>query len=244
VARRLRLCSQRWSLPGGGEASCPHRDQSRAQVASQPLRGTTLSLCTAKFQYPSFVQPKPRVSNRAIVAPTSVVPAGQNYPDLAPWGCFWRGASVHPFLNAISVTFKTDYVLFAFAWHIAKMFYSAVKNPLESETVGQRRERKAKESEGSVLSSRSSASVKETKSTKASNFSVFGALRKTPKIPKAAPDGSRKISVTQSVDVAASELEAPRDLLSPTWVFSGSLPPSRGYSELSASPSVNRPGSI
>jgi hypothetical protein len=159
-------------------------------------------------------------------------------------GVFLERSICPPILNAISATFKTNYVLFAFAWHIAKMFYFSVKNPLESETVGQRRERKAKESEGSVLSSRSSMSVKETKSFKASNFSVFGALRKTPKIPKAAPDGSRKISVTQSVDVAASELEAPRDLISPTWVFSGSLPPSRGYSELSASPSVSRPGSI
>ena len=124
------------------------------------------------------------------------------------------------------------------------MFSFSVKNPLESETVGQRRERKAKESEGSVLSSRSSASVKETKSTKASNFSVFGALRKTPKIPKAAPGGPLKISATQSVDVAAAELEAPRDLLSPTWVFSAPFPPSRGYSELSASPPVSGPGSI
>jgi hypothetical protein len=124
------------------------------------------------------------------------------------------------------------------------MFYFSVKNPLESETVGQRRERKAKEFEGSVLSSRSSASIKEMKSIKASKFSVFGALSKTPKIPKAAPDGPLEITGTQSVDLAASELEAPWDLPKTTWVFSEPLSPSRGYSELSAAPSVSISGSI
>ena len=124
------------------------------------------------------------------------------------------------------------------------MIYFSVKNPLESETVGQRRERKAKESEGSVFNSKSSASIKETKSIKARRFSVFGTLGKTPKIPKAAPDAPLKITVTQSVAVAAAELEAPQDLPSPTSIFSGPLPSSRGYSELSASPSVSRPRSI
>jgi hypothetical protein len=170
-------------------------------------------------------------------------PACQNYPDLAP-SAVWGRASAYHFLNAISATFKTDCVLFAFAWHIAEMIYFSMKNPLESETVGQRRERKAKESEGSVFSSRSSASIKETKSTKASRFSVFGTLGKTPKIPKAAPDAPLKITVKRSVDVAAAELEAPQDLPSPTSIFSGPPRPSRGYSELSASPSVSKPRSI
>jgi hypothetical protein len=98
---------------------------------------------------------------------------------------------------------------------MAKMIYFSVKNPLESETVGQRRERKAKESEGSVFSSRTSASIKETKSIKARRFSVFGTLGKTPKIHKAASSAPLKITVTQNVGVAAAELEAPQDLPSP-----------------------------
>jgi hypothetical protein len=124
------------------------------------------------------------------------------------------------------------------------MIYFSVKNPLESETVGQRRERKARESEGSVFSSRTSASIKETKSIKARRFSVFGTLGKTPKIPKVAPDAPLEITVTQSADVAAAELEAPQNLPSLTSIFSGPLPSSRGFSELSASPSVSRPKSI
>jgi hypothetical protein len=156
----------------------------------------------------------------------------------------WERASAYHFLNAISATFNTDCVLFAFVWHIAKMIYFSVKNPLESETVGQRRERKAKESEDAVFNSKSSASIKETKSIKARRFSVFGTLGKTPKIPKAAPDAPLKITVTQRVSVAAAELEAPRDLPSPTSILSGPLPSSQGYSELSASPSVSRPRSI
>ena len=124
------------------------------------------------------------------------------------------------------------------------MIYFSVKNPLESETVGQRRERKAKESEDAVLNSRSSASIKETKSIKARRFSVFGTLGKTPKIPKAAPDAPLKITVTKSVGGAAAELEAPQDLPSPTSIFSAPPPSSRGYSELSASPSVSRSRSI
>src|SRR6266511_96906 len=124
------------------------------------------------------------------------------------------------------------------------MFYASVKNPLESETVGQRRERKAKESEGSVLSSRSSSSIKETKSIKSTKFSVFGAFTKPSKISAPAPDLPLKITVTQSVDVAAAELQSSRDFPSPASIYSGPYSTSsRGYSELSASASVSRPKS-
>jgi hypothetical protein len=122
------------------------------------------------------------------------------------------------------------------------MFHIPAKNPLEAETIGERRERKARESEGSILSSTSSGSFRDSRSFKAGTFNVFSAFSKSSKIPETPrPEQPLKIHVTQSVDVAAQERQASKDLISPYPASSGPLTSSRGFSELSASPSVSRP---
>jgi hypothetical protein len=120
------------------------------------------------------------------------------------------------------------------------MFNTTAKNPLEAETVGQRRERKARESESSTQSSQSSLSVKESKSSKSSKFS-FGGLGKSSKISPIIPDAPLQIMVTQSLDVAAVELPDSQGPLLPKSYFPWSCEPSRPYTEFSASASVCKP---
>src|SRR5436305_12187257 len=123
------------------------------------------------------------------------------------------------------------------------MFATSIKNPLEAETVGQRRERKAKEPEGSTRSSTSSFSARrETKSTKSSKFSVFEAFSKTPKTRVAPRDDRLESNVKQDWTVSPRTLPAspvPPD--SPSSVL---WPHSQGYCELSSSPSVSKPKCI
>lgn len=125
------------------------------------------------------------------------------------------------------------------------MFTTSIKNPLEAETVGQRRERKAKESEGSVRSSRSSGSTRlETKSTKSNKFNVFEAFSKAPKTRVATRDDHLEPNVKQHRDVSPSELPASPGPLPPASQSSPLWPYSQGYCELSTSPSVSKPKSI
>jgi hypothetical protein len=125
------------------------------------------------------------------------------------------------------------------------MFATSIKNPLEAETVGQRRERKAKEPEGSTRSSRSSFSARrETKSTKSSKFSVFEAFSKTPKTRVAPRDDRLESNVKQHWNVSPPTLPTSPGPVPPDSPSSVLWPHSQGYCELSTSPSVRKPKSI
>lgn len=125
------------------------------------------------------------------------------------------------------------------------MFHTSIKNPLEAETVGQRRERKAKESEGSIRSSRSSFSTRlETKSVKSNKFKVFEAFSKAPKTYVATRDDHLESNVRQPGHVSRSELPASPGPLPPASESSALWPYSQGYCELSTSLSVSKRKSI
>jgi hypothetical protein len=125
------------------------------------------------------------------------------------------------------------------------MFNTSIRNPLEAETVGQRRERKAKESEGSIRSSRSSFSTRhETKSVKSSKFKVFEAFSKAPKTHVATRDDHLESNVRQPGHVSRSELPASPGPLPPASESSTLWPYSQGYCELSTSLSVSKHKSI
>jgi hypothetical protein len=96
------------------------------------------------------------------------------------------------------------------------MFTTSIKNPLEAETAGQRREwereRKAKESEGSIRSSRSCfgtrLETKSNKSDKSNKFNVFEAFGRAQKTRTAGPDDPLEATVKQDWNVSPSELPA------------------------------------
>ena len=130
------------------------------------------------------------------------------------------------------------------------MFTTSIKNPLEAETVGQRRERerKAKESEGSLRSSRSSfgtrLETKSNKSNKSNKFRVFEAFGRGPKTRTADPDDSLEATVEQDGNVSPSELPASPTELPPASQPSVPWSYAPGISELSASPFVCKAKSI
>jgi hypothetical protein len=127
----------------------------------------------------------------------------------------------------------------------------SMKNPLESETVGERRERKAKQSDGSLRSNSSKRSsisathdTSTTKSIKSGKFSVFGAFsRASNECALRMPDlPALNITVTKSFDVAEHEVEALEDQSTPGPLLTPPIS-SGGCAELSASPSISRPSS-
>jgi hypothetical protein len=122
------------------------------------------------------------------------------------------------------------------------MFNVSFKNPLEAETVGERRERKAKESEGSIRSQRSASRAKLLDGSLISKkFPLFG-LSRGAKTETGALDVVEKLRAPAKGDV----IVAPSELAgSPVFLPLASHPPptkpyTRTLSELSISPSISR----
>ena len=127
-------------------------------------------------------------------------------------------------------------VLPSFSSVRAAMFAFSVKNPLETETVGQRRERKARESEGSLLSSRAGSSAKfETQKTKSSKRSALG-----PRPRPASPGNSAHRLPTENRETFPVELPGSPVPLPPIEPSASSPSQSPALPELSTSPSVCR----
>jgi hypothetical protein len=169
---------------------------------------------------------------------------------VAPTGCWACGQGLHDGRGPLFLPFAfidcltLGNITSSCCELVRRMFATSIKNPLEAETVGQRRERKAKEPEDSTRSSRSSFSARrETKSTKSSKFSVFEAFGKTPKTRVAPRDDRLESNVKQQWNVSPRTLPASPGLVpdSPSSVL---WPHSQGYCELSSSPSVSKPKSI
>ncbi len=105
------------------------------------------------------------------------------------------------------------------------MFDIPFKNPLESETVSERRERKAKESEGSIRSSKSASRARLVdKDSKSQRVSLFGFARAS----------KAQIAVKEDKAVSPAELPGSPVLLSSPPCSPSSPPYAQALSEFSA----------